>query len=177
MFKKIALLLIVAMVAFLGFASTKPNDFRIERSMTMAAPAAKIFEQVNNPRKMAAWSPWNKMDPDGKFLYEGPASGVGAVSKWSGNMNLGEGSATIVESKPNTLVKTRLDFVKPMAGSHTGEFILKQTGGTTEVTWAMYGTNNFIGKVMGLIMNCDKMVGGQFEEGLTSLKTRVEAKP
>ena len=38
----------------------------------------------------------------------------------------------------------------------------------------MYGTNNFMGKVMGLIMNCDKMLGGQFEQGLAALKTMVE---
>jgi hypothetical protein len=30
---------------------------------------------------------------------------------------------------------------------------------------------------MGLFMNCDKMIGGQFELGLTNLKTLCEQPP
>jgi hypothetical protein len=56
------------------------------------------------------------------------------------------------------------------------EFSFKPEGDKTVVTWAMYGTNNFIGKAVSLLMNCDKMVGGQFEKGLASIKTLVEAK-
>jgi hypothetical protein len=39
----------------------------------------------------------------------------------------------------------------------------------------MYGKNNFMGKAIGLIMSCEKMVGGQFEKGLEALKSVVEA--
>jgi hypothetical protein len=31
-----------------------------------------------------------------------------------------------------------------------------------------------MGKAMSLIMNCDKMVGGQFEQGLAAMKSVVE---
>jgi hypothetical protein len=32
-------------------------------------------------------------------------------------------------------------------------------------------------KLMSLFMNCDKMVGGEFEEGLAKLKALAEAQP
>ena len=41
----------------------------------------------------------------------------------------------------------------------------------------MAGQNTFITKAVGLLMNCDKMVGGQFEQGLGSIKSIVEAEP
>jgi hypothetical protein len=38
----------------------------------------------------------------------------------------------------------------------------------------MQGTNNFIGKAMGLVFDFDRMIGGDFEAGLANLKTLVE---
>src|SRR5260221_14652047 len=105
------------------------------------------------------------MDPNAATTFGGPASGVGATMDWAGNMKVGEGSMTIVESHPNDLVRFRLDFQKPFAGTNTAEFTFQPQGGQTQVTWSMTGHNNFMGKAMGLVMNCDKMVGGQFEQG------------
>jgi hypothetical protein len=41
----------------------------------------------------------------------------------------------------------------------------------------MFGTNNFIAKAFCLFMSMDKMVGGQFDKGLASMKSVVEAAP
>jgi hypothetical protein len=49
-------------------------------------------------------------------------------------------------------------------------------GGATEVTWAMQGASPFIGKLMGLVFDMDKMIGGDFEAGLAALKTLAEQK-
>ena len=84
---------------------------------------------------------------------------------------------TITESQPNDLIRFRLDFRKPMTGTNTAEFAFKAEGDKTVVTWSMSGHNNFLSKAVGLVMNCDKMVGGQFESGLANLKTIVEAAP
>ena len=47
-------------------------------------------------------------------------------------------------------------------------------GGQTVVTWSMFGKNNLMGKMFGLVMNCDKMVGGDFEKGLAAMKSVAE---
>lgn len=176
MIKKIALGLVVVIIAFVGFVASRPDDFRVSRSMTITAPADKIFEQVNNPQKMVVWSPWSKVVPNAKMTYSDIQEGVGAAYTWSGNAEVGEGTATIIESKPNEFVKTKLDFVKPMQASDTAEFIIQQKGEQIEVTWIIYGTKNFIAKAMGVFFDCDKMVGDMFEQGLGNLKALVEVK-
>lgn len=153
----------------------QPSDYRITRSATIAAPPAVVFEQINNLRKSLAWNPWVKLDPAAQFGFEGPPAGVGAVSTWSGNDQMGAGRQSIIESQPNELVRTRLDFIRPMASTANAEFILKSDAGQTVVTWSMYGKNNFVGRAMCLVMNMDKMLGGFFDEGLGKLKTIAEA--
>jgi hypothetical protein len=174
MVKKIFMGLVFVVLIFVGVAMMQPDDFKISRSIAVAASPQKTSEQVNDFRNWQAWSPWAKLDPNAKATFEGPVSGEGAVFKWAGNQEVGEGSNTIIESRPGELVKIRLDFLKPFQATNTAEFTFVPDGEKTIVTWSMYGKNNFVGKAMGLIMNCDKMVGGQFEKGLAQLKSVVE---
>lgn len=174
MLRKILFGIGFALLVFLAVAAFEPSEFHISRSATMKASSDKVFAQVNDLPAWEDWSPWAKLDPQAKNSYEGPASGQGASMSWIGNHEVGEGKMTIVESKPNEVVKFRLDFKKPFEATHNAEFLFKAEGDNTTVTWSMYGHNNFIGKAIGLIMNCDKMVGGQFEKGLESIKSIVE---
>ena len=175
MLKKILIIIGVIVAVFVIVVALQPADYHVARTATIAAPAEKVFAQVNELKKWEAWSPWVKIDPTMKQTYEGPASGTGAISRWAGNNRVGEGSMTIAESRPNELVRFNLEFIKPMAGTSTSEFSFKPQGNLTAVTWSMSGKNNFIGKAMCLFMNMDKMVGGQFETGLTALKSIAES--
>ncbi|MFA6288180.1 MAG: SRPBCC family protein [Opitutaceae bacterium] len=174
---KILIVLSIIVVVFVVVVSLRPSEFRVERSAAMAAPPAVVFAQVNDLRQWQEFSPWAKMDPAAKTTFAGPAYGVGAAFEWSGNKQVGEGRMTIIESRPHELIRFRLDFVKPFAGTNTAEFTFKPEGGKTTVTWSMTGKNNFLFKAVGLFMNCDKMVGGQFEQGLANLKALVELTP
>lgn len=174
MLKKILLGLIVIIVVFVIVVATRPSEFTVTRSTSVAAPSAAVFEQVNDLHKWEAWNPWMKLDPSAKTTYEGPAAGVGAVSRWAGNSQVGEGSMTIAESKPNELVRFNLEFLKPFKGNATAEFTFKSEGNGTVVSWSMSGKNNFIAKAIGLFMDCDKMIGTQFEKGLADLKKQAE---
>lgn len=162
-------------VVFLIVVALQPSSFRVSRSARMAAPAAAIFPHINELKKWQPWSPWMKLDPNAKSTFEGPAGGKGAAMTWAGNNEVGEGKMTIIESKPVELVRFRLDFYKPMAGTSEAEFTFKPEANGTVVTWSMSGTNNFIGRAMCMIMNMDKMVGGEFEKGLASIKAIVES--
>jgi hypothetical protein len=161
--------LVVVIAVFLIIVALRPVDFRVERSATISAPAALLFEQVNDHHKFAVWNPFLKLDPNVKNTYSGPDSGIGAVCSWEGNSKIGAGSATIIESKPGELVRQRMDWKRPMEGTSTVEFTFKNVGDKTVVTWAMYGKNNFMGKLVSLFMDCEKMVGPQFERGLAEL--------
>jgi len=124
---------------------------------------------VNDLHKWQAWSPWAKLDPDAKQTYEGPGEGTGAVFRWAGNDRIGEGAMTITDSRPAELVTFRLDFLKPFAATNIAEFTFKPDGSGTLVAWSMTGKRNLMFKAICLFMNMDKMVGGQFEQGLAGL--------
>src|SRR4026209_2405440 len=96
--------------------ATRPADFRVERSATLAASPGVLFEQVNDHRKFTVWNPFMKLDPNVKNTYSGPDSGVGSVCSWDGNSDIGAGSCTIIESKPGELVRCRMDWKRPMEG-------------------------------------------------------------
>jgi uncharacterized protein YndB with AHSA1/START domain len=175
MLKGILIVLAVIIVVFVVIVATRPDDFRVTRTATIAAPAAVVFEQVNDLHKWEAWSPWAKLDLSAKTSYEGPPSGVGATFHWDGNMDVGTGSMTITESRPGELVRFRLEFVKPFKGTNTAEFDFKTEGNQTTVTWSTFGKANFMTKAVGLFMDCDKIMGGQFEQGFANLKSVLEA--
>jgi hypothetical protein len=152
----------------------QPSEFRVSRSATMAAPQAAVFDQVNNFHNWDAWSPWIKIDPNAKATFEGPTSGPGSKFHWDGNSDVGAGSMTILDSKPNEHVHVKLDFIRPMEGTSDVYFTIKPEGDGTSVTWTMEGKNNFIAKAIGLVIDCDKMIGGYYEQGLANMKAIVE---
>jgi hypothetical protein len=171
----ILIIIAVAIIGLLIVAALQPADFRIVRTCSISALPSAIFPHVNNLHNWEPWSPWAKLDPNAKNSFDGPSEGIGAKMGWAGNHKVGVGSMTITESNPHQLITFRLDFLKPMQATNIAEFTFDPDGGQTIVTWSMSGHNNFMGKLMGLIMNCDKMVGGQFQQGLAALKTVVEA--
>jgi hypothetical protein len=176
MIAKILLTLVALVAIFLIVAAFQPEDFQVERSIVISAPAAYAFEQVNDLHKWQEMSPYAKLDPAAKYVFSGPQAGVDSALAWSGNSQVGEGKMTIIESRPNELIKIRLDFEKPFKSVCSAEFSFKQTGDQTTATWSMAGKKIFITKAMGLIMSMDKMIGGQFEDGLASLKKLAEAR-
>lgn len=171
---KILIALATLIVAFLVLVALQPADFRIERSTTIAAPTAAVFRHVNDFHLWNAWSPWAKIDPAMQQTFAGAPAGTGAVYTWAGNNEVGEGRMTITESRPTDLVRIRLEFLKPFTATNLTEFQFKGAGGQTTVTWVMTGTNNFLLKAVGLFMNMDRMVGADFEKGLSQLKAVAE---
>lgn len=172
--RKLLILVLIAVAAVLGFAATKPDQFRVERSIVIKAPAEKIFPHINNFQQWGAWSPYEKLDPAMKRSFSGPEAGVGAAYAWEGNSTVGAGAMQILDSTPSSAIKIKLDFLKPMEGHDIADFTLTPQGDGTTVTWAMSGDAAFIMKLMSVFIDCDKMIGKDFETGLGNLKTVAE---
>ncbi len=173
MLLKILIGLAVLIVGFCIYAATRPDTFRYTRSLAIAAPAETLFGYINDPRKFQEWNPFVQDDPTNKITFSGPESGIDAACEWSSGKS-GEGTMTVVQSEPASLVRFRMDFRKPFQATHTAEFTLKPEDGETVVSWSLYGDNTFIGKAMSVFINCDKMCGDQFVIGLTNLKGLAE---
>ena len=163
----------VILAALIINIAMRPDSFSVCRSAVVTGPPEQVFQQVNELRNWEAWSPWAKIDPMAVTSYDGPASGVGALFSWAGNSKIGEGRMVIVESRLNELVRLRLDFQKPFKASHDAEFRFKPRGDHTLVSWTMSGKTNFFTKALSLVVNCENMVGSQFEQGLADLKSVV----
>lgn len=168
--------LVVGVAVVLAIAASKPDEFRVERSLVINASPEKIFPHVNDYHNWTAWSPWEKIDTNMKRTYSGPESGKGAKYAWIGNDDVGEGDMEIVESEPSSKVGIKLHFVKPFEGTNTATFTMQPEDKGTKVTWAMKGESPFMCKVFQVFMSMDDCCGKEFEKGLASLKTVSETK-
>lgn len=176
MLKKFFIALSVLVAAVLLFAATRPDTFRVERKIVIQAPPEKIYAELSDFQRWGAWSPWEKMDPQMKRSFSTPAAGQGASYAWEGNSNVGQGRMVIREAAVPAKLVIQLDFMAPMEAHNTAEFTLAPQSNGTEVTWAMYGPNPYVAKLMQLFFSMDKMVGKDFEAGLANLKAVAEKK-
>jgi uncharacterized protein YndB with AHSA1/START domain len=167
-------LVIIGILLFVIIAG-RPDEFTVCRAAKIAVPPEKVFPHVNELKKWDAWSPWAKLDPNCQMTYAGPPAGVDASQTWVGNNKVGEGKMTITESVPDNLIRLRLEFLKPFKATSKVEFKFTSESGQTLVTWSMSGKNNFPSKVFSLFVDCEKMVGKDYEKGLASLKSTAEA--
>ncbi|MEA2877295.1 MAG: hypothetical protein QOF14_2491 [Hyphomicrobiales bacterium] len=170
----VVVVLIVAAVAVVAYASTRPDSFRVQRSASIKAPPEVIFPLVNDYRNWPQWSPYENRDPEMKRTYSGATAGNGAKYAWEGNRNVGSGEMEIIDTAPPRKVLIKLDFMRPFEAHNVAEFTLEPQGDTTNVTWAMHGPVPLFGKVMHMVMDIDKMVGTDFAAGLANMKTAAE---
>lgn len=171
---------VVAVIAIvLVFKSPQSH---MQRSVVIQAPPASVYQQLISFKNFNTWSPWAKLDPNTRYTYEGPESGVGARMSWvSENPNVGTGSQWIVEAVENKMVKNGMAF-GDMKGDYFATLELEEVPEGTKVTWHYDGdvketgmVNSALGKAFGLFI--DLALGPFYEDGLTSLKQVVESQP
>jgi uncharacterized protein YndB with AHSA1/START domain len=177
MIRKILIGVAVVFVPLAVVVSLQPPTFHIERSVTIKAPAESAYALVNDFHGWNAWSPWEKVDPNMKRSHSGAASGVGAGYAWQGNREVGEGRMTIQKSERPSLVSIELEFLKPFPGTSTATFTFTPVSDGTKVTWAMDGNNTIPGKIAHLVIDMDKILGAQFDQGLLAMKSAAESAP
>jgi hypothetical protein len=173
MLKTILLAAVAALALLLIYAATRPDSFRVERSTRIQAQPDAVFALINDLHSFNTWNPFEKKDPAIKGSYSGSASGKGAAYGWQSD-KVGVGSMEIVDTAPASRVTMKLDFVKPFEAHNIAEFTLKPDADATQVTWAMHGPAPFISKLMQVFFSMDKMIGKDFEDGLSNLKTLAE---
>ncbi|MES3035047.1 MAG: SRPBCC family protein [Gemmatimonadota bacterium] len=169
------LLVVLGIVAIIALrALFIPGSFRVERSVMVKASPEQIFPLLNDFQQFGRWSPWEKLDPAMERQVSTPSAGPGAVYEWRGNAKAGAGRMEILQAVPSQSVRVKLDFLKPFESHNTTDYTLTPAGDSTRVTWAMYGPSTFPSKVMQVFVSMDKMIGGDFDRGLASIKSIAE---
>ena len=164
----IGAIVLAVVVVILIIAAMKPSHFSIQRTKRIGAPPEKVFPLINDVHEFIKWSPFEK-DPNMKRTFRGPSAGPGMVYEFDGNRNVGAGFVEVKESHPVSKIVMRLVMTRPFAADNIVTFTLAPATVGTDVTWQMTGPQPFMAKVMSTIINCDKMVGGEFDKGLASL--------
>lgn len=170
--------IVLAVVAVTGcvliYAATRPDTFRIERTVRIDAPPERIYPLIDNLQRFNVWNPYERKDPSTKGQYGATTTGKGATYAWQSD-KMGAGQMEIIDTAPASKVTMKLDFIKPFEAHNTAEFTLKPQAGATDVTWAMYGPMPYLSKLIQVFVSMDTMVGKDFEDGLGYLKTMAEA--
>ena len=172
--KVILLVLVVGVFGFLAYVATRPDTFRVSRSLTIQASPEKLFPMINEMMAFNQWNPYQKKDPNIKGTYSGPAAGPGATYQFEGNKEAGKGSIAITGATANTQVAMALKMTEPVEISNALAFTIQSDGPASRVTWAMEGPLPYLFKMVHVFINMDKMVGSDFEAGLASLKALAE---
>ena len=176
----ILLAVVVLVVALLAYASTRPDTFRYDRSIRIAAPIVQVAELIDDFHEWGKWSPWEHIDPTMTRTFSGADAGTGAVYEWDSKGKAGAGRMEITEMRAGAergLIAIRLEFFKPWKTVNTAEFTMTPTDTGTDLDWAMFGPSPFMSRLMGVFMDFDKMIGKDFEAGLAALKRNAEQAP
>ncbi len=171
--RSLLLVVLVVGVAMGVVGLLLPPSTHLERSVTIERAPAEVHAMLNSYRRFNEWSPWFEADPQARYRFAGPGSGVGASMHWQGEQS-GRGSQRIIESLPNSKIVNELDFDGSRAFA---TFTLRPDGQGTQVTWAFDSAhgNNLLARWFGLLL--DRLVGADYEQGLARLKTLLEAEP
>jgi hypothetical protein len=175
---KMIVIIVAAVALFAGgvlaYAATKPDVFRVQRSLDIGAPAEKVYSILIDVRRSPEWSPYEKKDPDMKRSYSGAPSGKGMIYEWDGDKNVGAGRIEIIEAMPPREVTLKLDMIRPFNARNIVDYRIEPAGDGSRVTWEMHGPMPLPAKVVSIFVDMDKMVGKDFEEGLANLKSVAE---
>jgi uncharacterized protein YndB with AHSA1/START domain len=169
----VAIVIALAIAAVLIYAATKPDAFRFERTKHIQASPEQIWPLIIDLNQHFAWSPFEK-DPNMKRTLSGAASGPGQVYEWSGNREVGSGKLELIGATVPSRLQMKLHMYKPMKALNDVEFVLVPNGGGTDFTWSMQGRQPYMGKLFSTFVDCEKMCGNMFEEGLGKLKALAE---
>ena len=166
--------LFVLTIAVLAFAM--PTELKVEREVTINRPRAEVFQYLKSIKSQNEWGPWFKKDPSMKQEYRGTDGTVGFVSAWnSPNDEVGEGEQEIKKITEGERIDTELRFKRPFESRSDAYLITEPVGDNlTKVRWGFTGAMPRPMNVMYLVCDIDKEVGKDFEEGLASLKGKLE---
>jgi hypothetical protein len=173
---KIILIILVILIGIpLVIALFVDKDFSHEESLVINAPVTQVWNETNTLKKMDAWSPWTKKDPELEQTFEGAPGTVGAKNCWdSQHPEVGAGCQTITKVGAPYLLETRLDFSRPQESTGMAIIKLEESGSGTKVTWRMESEFDYPMNLINLFMTAEEAMGPSFQEGLGMLKDIVE---
>jgi uncharacterized protein YndB with AHSA1/START domain len=168
------LLCVVITIVLLSFFMATSQ--KVERAVTINAPAAVIFEQIVKLENFNKWSVWNREDSSVQHSITGTDGTVGSFTSWSGHPEIsGEGKMEITSIEKDKKVAHAINFIKPRKNKAESVLLLTETDrAVTIVNWQFTMATPRPWNIFNLFYSMDKEMGKDFEDGLSLLKKVIE---
>jgi effector-binding domain-containing protein len=154
-----------------------PASQKLEKSITINAPAPAVYDQLSKLENFNNWSVWGKQDSSAKYSITGTDGTVGAASSWRGNPDIsGEGKLEITALEPGRQITHSLHLAQPRKANGKSVFTLSENNGLTTVTWNFEMATPRPWNIFNLFYSMEKLMGHDFEKGLIALKEITEKK-
>lgn len=188
---RILIAVAIFLVLIFSIGLLLPSAWRVERSVLIHAPAPAVFAYLNNLKHWPEWTVSRQRPPELVFEYSGPATGVGATSRWRDEHE--RGVMKIMHTVANERIEYRVLLnggissvegalmLVPEADAVQGSTNAAGAGsaGTaaTRVVWGATGTTgrNPVARYHTLLLGAE--IGDDFEASLQKLKQKFEPKP
>jgi effector-binding domain-containing protein len=170
--KILAVIILLIVVSGLLFF---PSASHIERSVEIKKSPEATYAYLADLKNFNAWSPWYKLDPNGKYEFENGTTSIGSRIKWdSKNFKVGKGSMVLSDLKPDSIVRMDLDMSGNKAQAY---YSIVPTAEGSKVIWAFDADAgmNPVMRIMSKLMR--GMLEDVFDSGLTQLKKNLESMP
>lgn len=177
--KKILLGLIILIAIPFIVALFLPTDYHVERTASIDRPIEEVFNYVKFLKNQDNFSTWAAKDPGMKKTFTGTDGTVGFISAWeSDNKEVGVGEQEITKIVPNKRLEFELRFKKPFESTAPAFLATESLSpNQTKIIWGFDGHMAYPSNLFLLFMDFDKMIGKDFEDGLTKLKGILESQP
>jgi hypothetical protein len=145
------------------------NQYDFERSIVIEAGPEAIHAWVGELRKWPEWTPWTT----DKNVFGQETTGVGGAYRWK--TEKGDGELAFTAWDPAHGVVYDLTFIGEEGRLPSrGSLSYSEEEAGTLVCWRMYGKidGTILGSWRALLM--DRLVGPGFDQGLATLKAKVE---
>lgn len=175
--KKILYVVIGLLVVYIILCLAGPSSAKVERSTEINAPADMIRSKITDLKFFhESWSPWTEKDPNMKVTYSGEPGKEGSSMSWeSDKKEVGKGSMTYKYTHNDTVMQS-LNF-EGQGEAKVYHIVTADGDNKSKVSWLMQNDVPFLFRAVMLFMNIDKMVGPDFEKGLSKLKAAMESAP
>lgn len=168
----ILILIVILFVGYLILCATSSATMEIERSATINAPKAVVWNQVVDLNNYENRSPWKEQDSTITSTITGPTAQPGQKSSWTSEKS-GSGTMTI-SSIEGTTMSFDMHFIEPFEGDAKGKTTVAGTDGEVKVTTHYSQEASFFMRGMNSLFT-KKFMGSMFERELELLKEYCES--
>ena len=163
---------IIIIYSILFFLHIIYVPIHVKKTITINTTTKKLKSQLTDFKEFNTWSPWVKLDPNTIYKYSTSEDTIGTYFTWKGNRKIGSGSQKISHISDNKII-IDIFFENPWKHKATKTFTLDSNNQDSLITLNLLFETK-IPFLLNLFSNLNFILNNNYEEGLNSLKIKLE---